>query len=141
MCRVPYRLPGLLAGIASGRTILIVEGEKDVDRLTSEGFTTTCNSGGAGKFQLEFAPLFMGAKVAILPDNDDVGRQHAQEISEMLSGVAAEIRIVLVALAWCGPARATRGPRSEMSAESMQSRRTPPRGPAPENLLLPGSGV
>jgi hypothetical protein len=92
--RVLFRLPELLAGIQSGRQVLIVEGEKDVDRLISEGFIVTCNSGGAGKFLTEFAHYFKGANVVILPDNDEAGRKHAQQIAEMLEGVAGETRIV-----------------------------------------------
>jgi 5S rRNA maturation endonuclease (ribonuclease M5) len=60
--------------------ILIVEGEKDVDRLVSEGFVATCNSGGAGKFRAEFAHYFKGVRVAILSDNVETGRKHAQEV-------------------------------------------------------------
>jgi hypothetical protein len=92
--RVLYRLPELLQGIKNGERILIVEGEKDVDRLVREGFVATCNSGGAGKFLAEFAHYFKGANVVILPDNDEVGRNHARRVAEMLSGVANEIRII-----------------------------------------------
>jgi putative DNA primase/helicase len=92
--RVPYRLPELLAGLENAERILIVEGEKDVDRLVSEGFVATCNSGGARKFLAEFAHYFKGANVVILPDNDEAGRNHARRVAEMLSGVTNEIRII-----------------------------------------------
>src|ERR1035437_6363793 len=92
--RVPYRLPELLAGLENAERILIAEGEKDVDRLASEGFIATCNSGGAGNFLAEFAHYFEGAKVAILPDNDVIGRNHARQVAKMLNGVANEIRII-----------------------------------------------
>src|SRR5262249_45039561 len=40
---VPYRLPELLEAISNGHTVLIVEGEKDVDNLAKLGIVATCN--------------------------------------------------------------------------------------------------
>ncbi len=91
--RVPYRLPGLVAGIAAGQTVLIVEGEKDVDRLVGQGFVATCNSGGAGKWRAEWSPWFAGASVVILPDNDTPGTEHAAQVMTML-GAVADVRVV-----------------------------------------------
>ena len=92
--RIPYRLPELLAGVELGRWIVIAEGEKDCDRLVREGFVATCNSGGALKWQDSFAQYFKGAKVAILPDNDDVGRQHAEQVARSLVDVASEVKVI-----------------------------------------------
>jgi hypothetical protein len=92
--RVPYRLPELIAGVARNRWIIVVEGEKDADRLVREGFVATCNSGGAGKFLPSFAPHFKGAKVAILPDCDKPGRAHAQKVASLLSPVASKVKII-----------------------------------------------
>jgi putative DNA primase/helicase len=39
--RVPYRLPQLLAGVVGNDWILVVEGEKDADRLVDMGFVAT----------------------------------------------------------------------------------------------------
>src|SRR5262249_54103199 len=44
---VLYRKDGIDEAIALDRTILVVEGEKDVDRLWSIGIPATCNSHGA----------------------------------------------------------------------------------------------
>lgn len=70
--RVPFHLPRLLAAAKAGKSVLIVEGEKDV--LTAEetlGCAVTCNSGGAGKWEESFARHFAGAKgVVIVADND-----------------------------------------------------------------------
>jgi hypothetical protein len=92
--RVPYRLPELLEGIKADRWVLIPEGEKDVDRLRTAGFVATCNAGGAGKWRSEWSRMFAGAKVAVLPDNDEVGRKHAATVARLLLEVAAEVRIV-----------------------------------------------
>ena len=43
--QVPYRLFER-ANAAGDPPVLIVEGEKDVDRLASLGFVATCNAGG-----------------------------------------------------------------------------------------------
>lgn len=46
---VLYRLLELRAAIAEGRTVFVVEGEKDADRLASLGLVATCNIEGAAK--------------------------------------------------------------------------------------------
>ena len=92
--RVLYRLPELLA--AAERRVLIVEGEKDADRLASLGFVTTTNSGGAGKWRSEFSECLRGRHVVILPDNDEPGRRHGEDVARSLSGVAASVRVLLL---------------------------------------------
>ena len=47
--RVLYKLPQLIA-TPLDVPVIIVEGEKDADRLISEGLPATTNSGGAGKW-------------------------------------------------------------------------------------------
>ena len=44
--QVPYRLPDLLEPLSLGRVVLVVEGEKDVDRLMAIGIPATTNPGG-----------------------------------------------------------------------------------------------
>ncbi len=88
--RVPYRLPELLASTE----VVIVEGEKDADRLVAAGFAATCNAGGASKWRHEWAPYFAGKSVTIIPDNDDAGRKHAEEVRVNLLNVARKVRVV-----------------------------------------------
>jgi Protein of unknown function (DUF3631) len=92
--RVPYRLPELLDGVRAGRWIFVVEGEKAADRLVREGFVATCGNGGAGKWHYTERDGFRGAKVAVLADNDKVGRDHALDVARSLNGIAQEIRLV-----------------------------------------------
>ena len=92
--RIPYRLPGLIEGIALGRTVYITEGEKDADALHSLGLTATTNAGGADKWRSEYNQYFAGADVVILPDNDEPGRQHAKATERAITGVAASVRIL-----------------------------------------------
>jgi putative DNA primase/helicase len=88
---VPYRLPDWLDGDGP---ILIPEGERKVDALYGLKRRATCNAGGAGKFSRGFAPYFEGRDVVLLPDNDEVGRDHVRQIAEILKPVAASIRIL-----------------------------------------------
>lgn len=88
---LPYRLPGLLA---SDGVVLIVEGEKDVDNLRALGFTATCNHGGAGKWRDALSGYLRDRDVAILPDNDQPGHDHAEKVARSLAGGAASVRVV-----------------------------------------------
>lgn len=85
--RVPYRLPELLAAPAD-TTVYIPEGERDVDALIAAGAVATCNAGGAGKWPATFAPHLAGRRVVILPDNDEPGRVHAEQVRVSLGEVA-----------------------------------------------------
>ena len=89
---LPYRLPELLEDIASGYEVFIVEGEKKVDMLREQGVPATCNHGGAGKFPDDLLEWFKGAKVVILPDNDDAGRDHRDLVGRKLRDVAERVR-------------------------------------------------
>jgi putative DNA primase/helicase len=92
--RVPYRLPEVVARAREGKTVLIAEGEKDCDNLRRLGCVATCNSGGAGKWDDAYAQYLRGASVIILPDNDEPGEEHAQEVARSLYGVARMVRVV-----------------------------------------------
>jgi hypothetical protein len=92
--QVPYRLPELLEALDAGRTVFVVEGEKDVDRLKALGIVATCNAGGAGKWKAEFGDFFRHASVVIIPDNDDAGRDHADMVARSLDGKADDVRVL-----------------------------------------------
>ncbi len=87
--RVPYRLPELLAKPAS---VWVVEGEKDVETLREAGQTSTCNPFGAGKWRPEYSEHLRGLHVWVVPDGDEIGREHAREVFASLKGIAASIR-------------------------------------------------
>lgn len=96
--RVLYRLPDLLAAVAAGQVIYIVEGEKDADALVKRaGVCATCNSGGAGKWRTEYAEVLRGAEVVIVADNDEPGLKHAALVRKHLVGVARSVRVVRAA--------------------------------------------
>ncbi|WP_407153912.1 AAA family ATPase [Bradyrhizobium sp. STM 3557] len=90
--KIPYRLPELLE--AEHDTVLIVEGEKDADRLAGLGLLATTNAGGAEKWTSDLNEHFRGRDIFVLPDNDAAGERHAALVTEMLAPLAREIRIV-----------------------------------------------
>jgi hypothetical protein len=90
---VPYRLPELLRA-KPGRTVFVAEGEKDVDALAELGLVATCNAMGAGKWRPEYSDHLAGRPVVILPDNDQPGRDHAQQVARSLQGKAASVKVL-----------------------------------------------
>jgi hypothetical protein len=90
--RVSYRLPDLLA--SPQNVVYVVEGEKDADRLASEGLIGTTNSEGAGKWRPEHSEFLRDRDVVILPDNDKAGRRHSEDVARSLHGVASSVKIV-----------------------------------------------
>jgi putative DNA primase/helicase len=96
--KVPYMLPQLIAA-APATPIYVVEGEKDVDNLAKIGFVTTCNSEGADngngkKWTPDLNQHFKDRHVYIIPDNDALGRKHAEHVARNLDPVAKSVRIV-----------------------------------------------
>ena len=90
--RLPYRLPDLLA--KPDGQVFICEGEKDADRLAALGLLATTNDGGAGKWRPTHADVLAGRDVVILPDNDEKGRKHAEQVAQSHSGKAASVRVL-----------------------------------------------
>lgn len=91
--RVPYGLAELLSA-SSGTSVCVVEGEKKATLLQWLGFTATCNPGGAGKWPVEFATLIKGRPIAIFPDQDEAGWQHALQVAKTMCVTNGPIRIV-----------------------------------------------
>jgi hypothetical protein len=98
--RVLYRLPEVRDAVASGRLVLVVEGEKDTDKLRRLGFTATCNVGGANKWRTEYTESLRDVDVVIIGDNDDAGRAHVAHVASSLHGVARRVRALNLPQAW-----------------------------------------
>jgi len=59
------------------------------------GLIGTTSPGGAEKFSPEYAEFFNKKQhVIILPDNDEPGRRHAQQVASVLNGRVASIKIL-----------------------------------------------
>jgi len=91
---VLYRLPELLQAVKNGETIFVCEGEKDCDRLAELGLVATTNPMGAGKWREYFSDWLKDANVVILPDNDEPGRKHAQQVAQSLFGKAKSVKVL-----------------------------------------------
>ena len=99
-CRKPlYHLPEVLVA----NEIFICEGEKDADNVRalklgdrdkSIHVTATTNFDGAGKWRDEYAVFFAGKKVVILPDNDELGRKHAERVALSVNPLAVGVKVV-----------------------------------------------
>lgn len=87
---VPFNLPAVIPA----KSVLIVEGEKDVLALQKMGLVASCNAQGAGKWREEYNRWFKGKEVAILPDNDEPGRKHAEQVARSLHGIAESVKVV-----------------------------------------------
>lgn len=88
---VLYNLPALIKAVREGYPVYIVEGEKDVDTLKKLGYTAT-TPGGVKDWKKEYAAYFTGAKVIILPDNDEPGLELKDQILRDLKHYAHSIR-------------------------------------------------
>jgi len=93
MTPVLYRLPDLLAADPT-QPVFIVEGEKDVDRAYQLGLVATTCAMGAGKWRDVYSASLRARHVVILPDNDQPGRDHAEQVALSLHGIAASVRIL-----------------------------------------------
>ena len=89
--RVLYCLPEL---ISNNDQIYICEGEKDADCLRNHGLTATTCPMGAGKWKEEYNEFFKDREVIMLPDNDEPGRDHMDNIAKTLFGIAKTIKVV-----------------------------------------------
>lgn len=87
--RVLYHLPEVL----KGETILICEGEKDVETAREMGLAT-CNAGGAGKWREEYSAYLWRKRVVIIADADEPGRKHAQQVAVSLTDKCESVKLL-----------------------------------------------
>jgi len=86
---VLYLLPEL---IQSTNPVLIAEGEKDVDNLVKWGLTATTSPMGTGKWKVSYNKYLKDKEVILMPDHDQPGYQHCQQIGQSLQGIAGKIK-------------------------------------------------
>tara|TARA_B100002003_G_scaffold86149_1_gene80632 strand:- start:382 stop:2298 length:1917 start_codon:yes stop_codon:yes gene_type:complete len=87
---VPYNLQNVI----KAEEVFIPEGENDCDRLNVLGLTATTNPMGAGKWKPDYSSYLKDKNVVILPDNDDIGKSHAQAVAKSLFGIANSIIVL-----------------------------------------------
>ncbi|ARN57704.1 AAA family ATPase [Sedimentisphaera salicampi] len=79
--------------IRQADSVIVVEGEKCVHKLTEHGYIATTSPGGAGKAALaDWQPL-AGKNIILWPDADQQGRKHAEQVAEILAKLEPAPRI------------------------------------------------
>lgn len=117
--RCPFHLPRLLAASKAGKTVVVLEGEKDVLSFEeATGYAATCNSGGALKWGVDWPDdwirWFHGAGgIIIVADNDPKtkkdpktgeekphwrGQKHAWDVRRQLVAAGFEGKIKLMVM-------------------------------------------
>ena len=96
---VPHSL--YVAGDLSG-VVCVCVGEKDCDSLHKLGYDAVTGEDGAGpgKWRKEYTEQLKGLSVVIFQDNDQVGRDYAQETAVALSKVCPLVKVLDLARMW-----------------------------------------
>ncbi len=105
--KVPLYKQNSLSTVKNGETVYIVEGEKDTDTMTNKlGFIAVSSPNGAtkgntkNKWNNNYNGLFRNLNVAIIPDNDEVGRAYAETIANELLPCAKSVKIINLCEEW-----------------------------------------
>jgi len=91
--KVLYNLPAVAAAVTAGKSIYVVEGEKDADELISRGFVATTMSGGAGQWLDIHTETLAGAIVDVIVDNDDAGKTHSINVFHALQAAGCDVAV------------------------------------------------
>jgi len=84
--------------IQGGSPIYVCEGEKAVEAARALGLTATTSAHGArSAHKTDWSPL-AGKDVVILPDNDDAGRQYAQDVANLLTKLNPPVNVMTLHL-------------------------------------------
>ena len=91
---IPYNLYNVIEGIKAGKTIIIVEGEKDANTVNStlRGLNYVATSLKGVK---DFSPLFrLDTKVFVIKDTGEAGEKYGQLIQEKIEDHCQEFKFV-----------------------------------------------
>jgi putative DNA primase/helicase len=89
-----YKLPEL----ATEQVVLVVEGEKCADLALSLGIAATTSAHGAKSAKKTDWTRLKGKKVVIAPDNNEPGRQYANDVATILRVIDSDARVFLLDL-------------------------------------------
>ena len=92
-----YRLPEVVAGVAAGKPVYLLEGEADVDLAFQEGLVATSSPQGASSWQkADYSPLQEAHQIIIVQDKDPAGRKRGSGLYQHLRHQipAADIHLV-----------------------------------------------
>jgi hypothetical protein len=91
-----YRLAEVTEAVAANYSVLVVEGEAKADLLWSWNVASTTNAGGAKKWTSVHSEFLKDADVILVPDHDEAGWQHINQVGTSLVGIAARIRVLML---------------------------------------------
>ena len=94
LIKVPYNWPAIVA--RPNETVFWTEGEKDADRLMGLGLLATTAAGQG--WSIHITKALAGRDVVVLVDNDDKGRQNAEQAVDNLRGWATTRTVALPGL-------------------------------------------
>lgn len=93
--RVLFHLPKVLEAIEGNKIVYFVEGEKDCLNLNERGITaTSCSGGSSAEWLPQYTETLRNARVAIIPDGDKPGREHAEKVAKFLYGWAKTLKLL-----------------------------------------------
>lgn len=76
-------------------TLVIVEGEKDVETVERLGISATTSPNGAGaKWKKEYNGFLTGRNVVIITDNDEAGEKFGRETAECIRSAASAVKLI-----------------------------------------------
>ena len=110
VCSVPaeirghtiYRQAEVAAAIRAGRTVYVVEGEKDADTIASFGYCGTTSPMGADHWEKGHSEHLRGADVVVIPDADSSGAKYGQAIVDSATEIARSVRVIRLRDAYPG---------------------------------------
>ena len=90
-----------IAGQLTG-AVFVVEGEKDCDTFHKLGYDAVSGEDGAGpgKWRPEYTEQLKGLSVVIFQDNDQTGKDYAQETAAAIHGVASSVQVLDLTQVW-----------------------------------------
>ena len=75
--------------------VVLVEGEKDADRVVREGLlATTTSSGAKSHWKPEYSDALAGFVVVAIPDNDAPGRHFSRTAADALTRAGIQVRVL-----------------------------------------------
>jgi len=89
-----YHQKDLKKAVLHGDIIFITEGERDADNLWGIGLIASTNPGGAGKWRSGYSQILRGANVVILPDKDEAGMKHGQQVAASLYCIVKTLKLL-----------------------------------------------
>lgn len=90
-----YRLPEIVKAKESNEIVIFCEGEKDVQNVKSKlNLTATTAPLGANSWKDEYAESLAGLNIAILPDNDEAGKKHAETVANSIYNKAQSVKVI-----------------------------------------------